>query len=64
MPLYKCKCFKCGKIEEYLLAICEDDVEVDCPKCGAKLTRKNNRYFSAEDAPAIHGETVVGKTKW
>lgn len=59
MPMYRMKCNNCKKTDEYLMAICETDVEIPCSKCKEPLTRENNRVFLSSDAPAIRGETVV-----
>jgi hypothetical protein len=62
-PLYTMKCNQCRKVDEYLLAICESDTEVQCSKCGSLISRENNRVFLNTDAPAVHGETVVRQQK-
>jgi len=62
MPVYTLRCPKCGLEEDYIFSIYEDlETNTQCEKCRKKINRAKHRIFSPEDAPAVRGETVVGK---
>lgn len=55
MPIYELLCKKCKKVSDHLLAVCEDDTVVKCPKCKTGLTREANRTWTTP--VAIKGDT-------
>lgn len=61
-PIFTLKCDKCGLEEDYIFSVVEDlEANTICDKCGKHINRKDHRIYSPEDAPAVHGQTVVGK---
>jgi putative FmdB family regulatory protein len=44
MPMYECKCSRCGEKFEAVRALNDSDNTVACPKCGE---HKPKRLFSA-----------------
>ena len=55
--IYDLECSYCGLESEHTMLMDEMDKEVDCPHCGEKLSRRNNRIYSI---PMIQGDTVAG----
>jgi len=56
--IYKLQCPKCGKQDEYHLAMCDSGAVVTCDNCSSAVYRSLHRVY--EPTFSIQGDTVPG----
>jgi len=65
MPIYEYKCKNCGKVNEFLVGVGQENVEIKCNWCGSKeLEKIFSRSFISMSGRIVgsqEGKTCCGR---
>jgi putative FmdB family regulatory protein len=58
MPIYEYRCGKCGHCFERIHGVSEQDLKIDCPKCGNSEAERVMSTFSCGGSKGMENSAV------